>query len=166
MKEKPGVKKNQGQCLHEPSVVPLSLENWLQIIVYLWKQLRHWENTMSLEQWRMNTLFCWCVVPEIKISIPLHGRLFDLHPPPPHRIFCSRGFLMVSLPPEISRILKRGLRLPTLGTRGFSRVRRKFSVSAKGQHIFCQGIAYIGNSKSFWYLKTKKVNTNSVTKVQ
>ena len=40
------------------------------IIVYLWKQLRHWENTMCLEQWHMNTLFCYCVVPEIKISIP------------------------------------------------------------------------------------------------
>ena len=127
MKERPGVNKDQAQCLHEPSVVPLFLENWLQIIVYLWKQLRHW-NTMSLEQWHMNTLFCYCVVPEIKISIPLHRRLFDLHPPSPRRIFRSRGFLIAPLPPGISRILKRGLRLPTLGTRGFSRVRRKFSV--------------------------------------
>ena len=78
----------------------------------------------------MSTLFCYCVVPEIKTSIPLHGRLFDLHPPPPRRIFRSRGFLMAPLPPGISRILKRGLHLPTLGTRGFSLVRRKFSVSA------------------------------------
>ena len=76
------------------------------------------------------------------------------------------GFWWPPSPLGISRILKRGLRLPTLGTRGFSRVRRKFSVSAKGWHIFCQGIAYIGNSKSFWYLKTKKVNTNSVTKIR
>ena len=78
----------------------------------------------------MSTLFCYCVVPEIKTSIPLHGRLFDLHPPPPRRIFRSRGFLMAPLPPGISRILKRRLHLPTLGTRGFSLVRRKFSVSA------------------------------------
>ena len=34
MKDRPDVKKNQGQCLHEPSVVPLSLENWLQNINY------------------------------------------------------------------------------------------------------------------------------------
>ena len=103
---------------------------------------------------------------KLKYLYPLHGRLFDLHPPPPRRIFRSRGFLMAPLPLGISRILKRGLRLPTLGTRGFSCVWQKFSVSAFGRHIFCQGIAYIGNSKSFWYLKTKKVNTNSVTKIR
>ena len=49
----------------------------------------------------------------------------------------------MALPPSgIARIFKRGLRLPTLGTRGFSRVRQEFSVSAKRWHIFGQGIAY------------------------
>ena len=50
---------------------------------------------------------------------------------------------MAPLPPGISRILKRGLHLPTLGTRGFSRVWREFSVWAKGRHNCGQGIAYL-----------------------
>ena len=69
-----------------------------------------------------------------KYPYPHHGRLFDLHPPPPPRIFCSRGSLMTPLPPGISRSFKRGLRLP-----------------------------FFGNSKWFWYFRTKKVNTNSVS---
>ena len=91
----------------------------------------------------MNTLFCYCVVPEIKISIPLHGRIFDLHPPPPPPGFSVPGGLWwPTSPPGISRSFKQGLRLSTLGTRGFSRVRREFSVWAKGRHICGQGIAY------------------------
>ena len=75
---------------------------------------------------------------------------------------------MAPLPPGISRIFKQGLRLPALGTRGFSRVQREFLVSAKGRHIFGQGIAYhpLEIQSGFCYLKTKKVNTNSVTKIQ
>ena len=75
----------------------------------------------------MNTLFVNVWFQKLKYLYPLHGRLFDLHPPTP-RIFCSRGFLMAPLPPGISR--------------DFSRMRQEFSVTAKGRHIFDQGIAY------------------------
>ena len=78
---------------------------------------------------------------KLKYLYPLHGRLFDLPPTTPLN-FPFQGVFDRPLPPGISRIFKRGLRLPTLGTRGFSHVLREFSVSAKGPHIFSQGIAY------------------------
>ena len=43
-----------------------------------------------------------------KYPYPSHGRLFDLHPPPP-RIFRSTGCLITPLPPGISRIFTQGL---------------------------------------------------------
>ena len=138
MKERPGVKKNQGQCLHEPSVVPLSLENWLQIIVHLCGTEKT-QCLLSSDIWIPYFANVW--FQKLKYLYPLHRRLFDLHLHPP-RIFHSRGSLMAPFPPGISRIFKQGLSLPILGTRGFSRVRREFSVSAKGWHIFSQGIAY------------------------
>ena len=63
-------------------------------------------------------------------------------PPPPPGFSVPGGFWWPTSPPGISRSFKQGLRLPTLGTRGFSRVRREFSVWAKGRHICGQGIAY------------------------
>ena len=57
-------------------------------------------------------------------------------PPPPHD-FPFQGVFDDPLPPGISRIFKWRLRLPSFG-----------------------------NSKWFWYLTTKKENTNSVTKIR
>ena len=65
------------------AIVPLKTDYKILIIVYLWKQLRLWENTMSVEQWHMNTPFVNVWFQKLKYLYPLHGRLFDLHPPPP-----------------------------------------------------------------------------------
>ena len=74
-----------------------------------------------------------CVIPE-NIHTPTTEDSLICTPPPP-RIFRSRGSLIPPpLPPGISRIFKRGLRSP-----------------------------FFGNSKWFWYFKTKEVNTNVVS---
>ena len=74
----------------------------------------------------MNTLFVNVWFQKLKYLYPLHGRLFDLHPPPP-------GFLFQGVfdgPPP-----------PRNFERFFSRA-QEFSVTTKGRHIFDQGIAY------------------------
>ena len=73
-----------------------------------------------------------------KISMAPNGRLFDLHTPhPPGFSIPGGGSLMTPLPQGISRIFKWGLGLPPFG-----------------------------NSKWLWHLKTKKVNSNSITKIR
>ena len=151
MKERPGVKKNQAQCLHEPSVVPLFLENWLQIIVYLWKQLQHWENTMFLEHWHMNTLYFVNVwFQKLKYLYPLHGRLFDLHPPPPG-FSVPGGFWWPPSPQEFPEFLNGDFAYLPGYQRFFSRAAGIFSVGQRPTHLRPEyRLPSFKNSKWFW----------------
>ena len=69
-----------------------------------------------------------------KISIPPPRKTLWFAPPHPPGFSVPGGLWWPPLPPGISRIFNRGLRSP-----------------------------FFGNSKWFWYFKTKEVNTNVVS---
>ena len=103
---------------------------------------------------------------KLKYLYPLHGRLFDLHPPPPG-FSVPGGFWWPPSPQEFPEFLNGDFAYLPGYQRFFSRAEGIFSVGQRPTHLRPEyRLPSFENSKWFWCLKTKKVNTNSVTKVR
>ena len=159
MKERPGVKKNQGQCFHEPSFC-CAIVSWKLItIAALRKHNVSWAVTYEY----LILLMCGSRNKNIYTPSTEDSLICTPHPP----VFSVPGGLWWSpSPPGISRILNGDSLMYPGYQRFFSRAVGMFGVGQRLTHLQPgYRLPSFGNSKWFWYLKTKKVNANSVTKI-
>ena len=103
---------------------------------------------------------------KLKYLYPLHGRLFDLHSHPPG-FSVPGGFWWPPSPQEFPEFLNGDFTYLPLVPEVFLAFSGNFWCRPKADTSLARvSLTILWKFKVVFYLKTKKVNTNSVTKIQ